>query len=78
MNTMTSVEKIMIFKTNIKTDIDYLKIKMILDLHKGIEDWNIDREDVDCVLRIESDTLNENKIIELLLNFDFFCEELNN
>ncbi len=76
METNTEIENILIFKTNIKTETDYCSVKKILNLNKNMNEWSIDREDVDCVLRIESETLTENEIIELIEAFGFSCREL--
>lgn len=70
------VDNIHIFKTNIKSQSDYNSIKSVLDLHKSVEEWSIDTEDVDCVLRIKSDSLSDGDVISLLKQFGFFCREL--
>lgn len=70
------IENILVFATNIKTEIDKQKISHILDEHSQIQQWNIDLEDIDCVLRIESDTLSEEQIIDLLNKLNFKCTAL--
>ena len=70
------IENILVFATNIKTEIEKQKISTILDEHSEIQQWNIDQEDIDCVLRIESETLSEEQIITLLDNQNFKCSAL--
>ncbi|BAV05582.1 hypothetical protein SAMN05421788_108278 [Filimonas lacunae] len=45
---------ILIYYTNINTRQDHSKLKAILDPIDGIEDWHVDLEDCDKVLRIIS------------------------
>jgi hypothetical protein len=68
--------KILVFKTNISTNNDVEKVKHLLALEKYIQRWNIDREDVDNVLRIECIHLQPSIIIQLLRCAGFMCEEL--
>jgi hypothetical protein len=75
--TLEIENNILVFKTNVKSDLEFLKIKAILDTNNSIEEWSIDREDKDCVLRIKSNVITENKVIALFLDAGFFCEELN-
>ncbi|MBK0369056.1 hypothetical protein [Flavobacterium agrisoli] len=53
-----NLNHILIFATNIKTEKDKQIISTILNQNEAILQWNIDLEDVDSVLRIESSTLN--------------------
>ncbi len=70
------IENILVFATNIKTESDKRNISLVLDIHSEIQKWNIDQEDIDCVLRIESKTLSEEQIINLLNNQNFNCSAL--
>jgi hypothetical protein len=70
------IENIHIFVTNIQTSREYECIKPVLDLHKGIEEWNIDMEDVDRVLRVTSTKMTDEEIIHLLSQFGVLCREL--
>jgi hypothetical protein len=47
-----------------------------LQNHTGIQQWNIDYEDVDCVLRIVSDSLSHQNIITIINQHGFGCSEL--
>jgi hypothetical protein len=67
------LDSILVFATNIKTEIDKQKVSNILDEHSEIHQWNIDQEDIDCVLRIVSNTLSEEQIIQLIDNQNFKC-----
>jgi hypothetical protein len=70
------IENILVFATNIKTESDKQTISKILDEHSQINQWSLDQEDIDCVLRIETDTLSEEQIIKLLDNQYFKCVAL--
>ncbi|PZX94264.1 hypothetical protein DOS84_06470 [Flavobacterium aquariorum] len=70
------IDNILVFATNIKTENDKQKIIEILDANSEIHQWTIDQEDIDCVLRIVSDTLSEEQIIELLNDQNFKCSIL--
>lgn len=70
------VENILVFATNIKTKNDKQTISDLLDKNPEIEQWNIDQEDIDCVLRIVSETLSEEQIIDILDNLNFECSAL--
>ncbi|WPO78909.1 hypothetical protein [Flavobacterium sp. KACC 22761] len=72
----TDLNTIHIFKTNIGT-IDSSSIAyQILSNHPQIQDWSIDCEDVDCVLRVVSETLKPEEIIKLIRDFGHACQEL--
>ena len=72
----TDFSNILIFKTNIKTDWDKERVQPVLDAHDTIQKWNIDQKDVDCVLRIVSDTLTPEQIIAVINGNGFECAEL--
>lgn len=69
-------ENILVFATNIKTESDKQKINNVLNNNPEILQWNIDLEDIDCVLRIVSKTLSEEQIIQLIDNQNFECTAL--
>jgi predicted TIM-barrel enzyme len=73
----TSAAGLMIFKTDIKSDNKLNEVKPILNDHPFVIDWSVDMEDVDNVLRVESDgIIVETHIEKLLKEAGFFCEEL--
>ncbi|MCD9576312.1 hypothetical protein [Flavobacterium soyae] len=67
---------VLIFATNVKTETCKNKIATFLDANKSILQWSIDQEDIDCVLRIISEKLNADQIIDLLNFHNFDCREL--
>jgi hypothetical protein len=70
------LENVLVFTTNIKTENDIRKIISTLDKHSEIHKWNVDQEDIDCVLRIVTNTLSEENIIQLINQHDFECAVL--
>ena len=70
------IENVLVFATNIETENDKQKISNILDGNTEIQQWTLDLEDIDRVLRIVSDTLSEEQIITLLDNKNFNCSAL--
>ena len=70
------LENVLVFATNIKTENDKQKIISTLDEHSEIHEWNVDQDDIDCVLRIVTNTLSEEHIIQLINQHDFACAAL--
>jgi hypothetical protein len=70
------LSNILIFKTNIQTEFDKLRIKNVLDASQKVLKWNIDMDDADRVLRIVSDSLRPDQIISVLDYVGFECSEL--
>jgi hypothetical protein len=64
-----------IFKTNIIA-ADVWKVAQLLSQLKGIGQWNIDFEDCDKVLRVESLDIKSADIANLLWKRGYVCEEL--
>lgn len=73
---MESLDHILIFKTNIRTETDRYRVENLLNAHDKIIHWNIDKHDVDCVLRIISHELQYNEIIALINHCGYECSEL--
>ena len=71
-----TLQNILIFATNIRTETDRQNISRILNKNPAIQQWNIDLEDVDSVLRIVSEILSEEEIISIIENQDFRCAPL--
>lgn len=67
---------ILIFKTNIRFKKDIKIIAPLLDKHPSVFKWNIDRTDIDKVLRIESEKNNTTEIIYKIRQAGYRCEEL--
>lgn len=67
---------IYIFKTNINTLEQIKKANSFLSKNSKIEKWNIDLEDCDKVLKVESSQLETCDIIGSLKPFNIYCEVL--
>lgn len=67
---------IFVFKTNVKTKTQALKLKRHIDKILPNEKWNFDLEDCDKILRIDSEENIVLPIINLLKIHNFDCEEL--
>ena len=67
---------LLIFKTNIVNKKQATKVAKLLDAEDDILRWNIDRQDVDRVLRIEAINLGTREIISIIQKAGHFCEEL--
>ncbi|PZR33781.1 MAG: hypothetical protein DI538_17565 [Azospira oryzae] len=72
-NTHTNV---IIFKTNIETEQDLHKLASLLGTEPSIRKWTVDREDIDHVLRIESEGADEMTIKQSVEYAGFVCEDL--
>ncbi len=73
---MENLDEILVFKTNIKTMPDHERVKELFDANPAIEQWNVDRKDVDCVLRIVTHQVHAAEIIQLLAESGYQCQEL--
>ncbi|MGF7080995.1 hypothetical protein [Mucilaginibacter sp. UYCu711] len=69
-------DHIHLFKTNICTESDKQRVKFLLESRDDIEDWNVDQEDEDRVLRVVSCSLKKQTIIQLLRGKGYLCIEL--
>jgi hypothetical protein len=68
--------RVLVFRTNLKHQKDLLIIAPVLNALAAIQRWNVDQEDVDNVLRIETRSLDNGVVIDLLNKVGYFCEEL--
>lgn len=68
--------QIHIFKTNIKELCPNCEVYKALTNHPEVQQWSLDHEDIDCVLRIESATLTPNAIITIITQLGHECQEL--
>lgn len=68
--------EVLVFRTNIRFKKDLRQIGPVLEKEPGVLKWNVDREDTDKVLRIESIQVTPETIIQLISREGFFCEEL--
>jgi len=67
---------VLVFKTNLQFKKDVNRLSPVLCNVSDIIRWNVDREDIDKVLRIETRVLTAREIIHLVNKAGYFCEEL--
>lgn len=67
---------ILIFRTNIHTPSDKLRVGEFFTAHRQVQEWNVDMEDVDRVLRIVSHDLRAADIIRHVNTIGYECQEL--
>ncbi|MGV3765731.1 MAG: hypothetical protein ACO1NW_06365 [Chitinophagaceae bacterium] len=69
--------EILVFKTDIHNDTEVEAISPILETLPMVSRWNVDLQDVDKILRIESkETACARNIESVLQKAGFYCEEL--
>nr|WP_121271083.1 hypothetical protein [Pedobacter schmidteae] len=66
---------ILLFKTNIRTEGDKRYIGKIMEEHR-IDQWTVDLQDIDCVLRIVSSEWKLDEVIQLVVKNGYHCEIL--
>lgn len=67
---------ILIFKTNLLNTAMVDRAKPLLQNISGIQRWNVDIQDCDKILRIESNSLSARQVENILQNAGYYCEEL--
>ena len=67
---------ILVFKTDIADKKQVRKLFRLLRTIEGILKWNIDMEDIDKVLRVETVNASPRNIEEVFLNAGYYCKEL--
>ncbi|MBB6272475.1 hypothetical protein HDF26_002932 [Pedobacter cryoconitis] len=73
---MVNIDHVLIFKTNIKSESDKLRLKPALDEHLSIQEWNVDLMDEECVLRIISAQLSRHQVIKFINHLGYECSVL--
>ncbi|HSF90218.1 MAG TPA: hypothetical protein VLA46_12425 [Saprospiraceae bacterium] len=74
---MKPPKTIWVFRTSVATRMDLHRLKPVLDRLMPADDkWNFDLEDCDHILRIETRSVSDRAIIDLLANEGYRCEEL--
>jgi hypothetical protein len=68
--------EVLILKTNIRFKKQVRTVAPLLDSRQNIARWNIDLNDVDKVLRIESKDIQLKEVVQLIHAAGFHCEEL--
>lgn len=69
-------DEILIFRTSVRTENDIERIGTLFAQYPCIHKWNIDFEDWEKVLRIESQSITASCVIELLLTIGLIASEL--
>jgi len=72
----TNTSQLFIFKTNIGKLCPNCTVYKTLSAHNAIQQWSIDPDDIDCVLRIASASLTPVMIIEMINHLGHECHEL--
>ena len=67
---------ILVFKTNVRSRRRVNDLASHLEKLEGILKWNVDLQDVDKVLRVESASVSARAIEHKLQQAGYFCEEL--
>ena len=70
------MKEVLIFKTNVQQMSNITLLKDSLDVLSNHAKWNFDFEDCDKILRVETDENISQKIIRLMNQQGFECEEL--
>ena len=70
------MNKILVFKTNLTNKKKVEGAKRAIEKIPGIIQWNVDIQDCDKILRIETLDLSAKTIEKHLLLSGFLCEEL--
>jgi hypothetical protein len=68
--------QVLVFKTNLQSKKDILRISPLMGNTPGIIKWNVDQQDIDHVLRIETAWLSPEEIIGIVTGAGYLCEEL--
>ena len=66
----------MIFRTSITTKLEIERIKILFAQYSQIHKWNLDFEDWEKVLRIESHGITETDVINILQAINIYISEL--
>ena len=67
---------VLIFKTNIESDNDFVEVKRALSEKNHFNECTIDLDDADKVLRILSDSFTVPEVENEVLNLGYYCKEL--
>lgn len=73
---MKTKQTLHIFKTDIGPLCSNCQVHKILSAHEEIQQWSIDPDDPDCILRISSSTLSAQRIISIINGLGHSCVEL--
>jgi len=69
--------EVLVFKTNIESMKKVKRLEEILNEHKSILNWSVDRNDIDNLLRIESiNNLSESEVNGIIHQHGLYSEAL--
>ena len=68
--------EVLVFKTNLRFKEHIDAVTPHINNLQGITRWNVDLDDIDKVLRIESDNLCPREVETTLQQAGYLCEEL--
>lgn len=69
-------DEILIFRTSVRTEKDIERIGVLFVHMSCIHKWNVDFEDWEKVLRIESHGITETDVINILQTINIYISEL--
>ncbi len=64
------------FKTNIECSNCEARVKPFLDKKEGIISWQVDTNDADKILTVETETLGAKDVIKTIKRTGFVAEEI--
>ena len=64
------------FKTNINCSNCVAKVTPFLNKKEGIQSWNVDTENPDKILTVETDELSAEDVIKVIKRTGFEAEEI--
>ena len=73
---MLTVMEVLVFKTNLRYKTQINAVTPHINNLQGIARWNVDLDDSDKILRIESIDLSPRSVEATLQRAGYFCEEL--
>lgn len=68
--------KVLKFKTNLNCGNCVSKVQADLDNAENIEKWNVDTDNSDKILTVESSGISENEVIAIIQSKGFKAESL--
>ncbi len=70
--------EVLVFKTNLENFRHIRKLYPLLKKIQGILNWNVDLEDSDKILRLETANISPRLVENALQSAGFYCRELEN
>lgn len=68
--------EVLVFKTNLSNIRSINNAGAYLSSHPYVLRWNVDLQDCDNILRVETEALNGSEIEDILSKAGYYCEEL--